>query len=276
MNRKALIAAGIAALAGLGMLFLYMKRFEAEASGGAPVMVLMATQDIPMGTAITRQMVGARPLPSAYLEERHIRASDAERIYGIRVSMGVKANESVLWTDLATTSEQRRDLSALVRNGQRAITVRAGQTSSFGGMLRPGDRVDVLLTADRPGAAMAGVGDLVMSRVTIPLLQNLLVLAVGRDTGGEQAAPGARPPAGGRPGVSLNQVTLSSTVAQAQTLTYAADRGELTLILRNPDDIAILDGLPETSANDILEPARRAILLRRERPETAPEIERVQ
>lgn len=274
MNRKALIAAGIAALAGLGMLFLYMKRFEAEASGGAPVMVLMATQDIPLGAAITREMVGARPLPSAYLEERHIRSADAERIYGIRVSMGVKANESVLWTDLATTSEQRRDLSALVRSGQRAITVRAGATSSFGGMLRPGDRVDVLLTADRPGAGLAGVGDLVMSRVTIPLLQNLLVLAVGRDTGGEDAAPGARPT--GRPGVQLNQVTLSATVAQSQTLTYAADRGQLTLILRNPDDIAIIDGLPETSARDILEPERRAVLLRRERPESAPEIERVQ
>lgn len=275
MNRKALIAAGIAALAGLGMLFLYMKRFEAEASGGAPVMVLMATQDIPMGTAITRAMVGARPLPTAYLEERHIRASDAERIYGIRVSMGVKANESVLWSDLATTSEQRRDLSALVRNGQRAITVRAGLTSSFGGMLRPGDRVDVLLTADRPGSTVAGVGDLVMSRVTIPLLQNLIVLAVGRDTGGEQAATAAHPTAA-RVGAQPNQVTLSATVAQSQTLTYAADRGELTLILRNPDDIAILDGLPETSARDILEPERRAILLRRERPETAPEIERVQ
>ena len=276
MNRKALIAAGIAALAGLAMLFLYMKRFEAEASGGAPVMVLMAVTNIPLGAAITRQMVGERPLPSAYLEERHIRAADAERIYGVRVSMGVKANESVLWTDLATTSEQRRDLSALVRNGQRAITVRAGQTSSFGGMLRPGDRVDVLLTADRPGAAVvAGVGDLTMSRVTIPLLQNLLVLAVGRDTGGEQVvAPGARP-TGGR-GPQLNQVTLSATVAQSSIPTYAADRGELTLILRNPDDIAILDGLPETSARDILEPERRAILLRRERPETAPEIERVQ
>jgi pilus assembly protein CpaB len=274
MNRKALIAAGIAALAGLGMLFLYMKRFEAEASGGAPVMVLMATQDIPLGTAITRQMVGARPLPSAYLEERHIRASDAERIYGVRVSMGVKANESVLWTDLATTSEQRRDLSALVRSGQRAITVRAGMTSSFGGLLRPGDRVDVLLTADRPGATFAGVGDLTSGRVTIPLLQNLLVLAVGRDTGGEQVQGAGRN--GARGNTQANQVTLSATVAQAQTLTYAGDRGELTLILRNPDDIAILDGLPETSARDILEPERRATLLRRERPAAAPEIERVQ
>jgi len=276
MNRKALIAAGIAALAGLGMLFLYMKRFEAEASGGPPVLVMMAMTKIPLGAAITRQMVGTRPLPSAFLEERHIRATDAERIYGVRVSMGVNANESVLWTDLATTSEQRRDLSALVRNGQRAITVRAGQTSSFGGMLRPGDRVDVLLTADRPGAAtVAGVGDLSMSRVTIPLLQNLLVLAVGRDTGGEQVGAAGGRPAGGR-GPQLNQVTLSATVAQSSILTYAADRGELTLILRNPDDITILDGLPETSARDILEPERRAILLRRERPETAPEIERVQ
>src|SRR5688572_29806238 len=167
MNRKALLAAALAAVAGLVMLFLYMERFKAEATGGAPVGVVFAVQDIPLGTAITKQMVGIRPLPQAYVEDRHVVASDARRIIGVRVSMGVKANESVLWTDLATTSEQRRDLSALVRNGMRAITVRADVTSSFGGLLRPGDRVDVLLTAAR---SEGGSGE----RVTIPLLQNLL------------------------------------------------------------------------------------------------------
>ena len=64
-------------------------------------------------------------------------------------------------------------------------------------------------------------------------------------------------------------------MAQAQTLAFAGDRGDLTLILRNPDDIAVLDGLPETSAADILEPERRAQLLRRERPATPPPTERL-
>ena len=85
-------------------------------------------------------MIGIRDLPAAYVEERHIRAADLQRIIGVRVSMGVKANESLLWTDLATTAQQRRDLSGLVRNGMRAVTIRAPASSAFGGLLRPGVR----------------------------------------------------------------------------------------------------------------------------------------
>lgn len=263
MNRKALLAAMAAAAIGIAMLFLYMKRFEDEATGGAPVMVLMATQDIPLGSALTEAMIGQRPLPARFVEERHIRASDVRRVIGIRVSMGIKANESILWSDLATTSEQRRDLSALVRNGMRAITVRAGVNSAFGGLLRPGDRVDVLLTADRPGAGPSSAGDLTDTRVTIPLLQNVIVLAVGRDTGGE-SLPGAgtRARQGGS-ATAFNQVTLGVTVQQSQILSLAGDRGLITLTLRNPDDIAVLDGLPETTAADIIDPVRREQVLHR-------------
>jgi len=173
VNRKAIIAAVACAVAGLVMLFLYMQRFEEEASGGPPISVLVATRDIGLGAAITQDMLGARPLPQSYVEDRHIPTSEADRIIGVRVTSGVKGGESLLWTDLATTSEQRRDLSSLVRHGQRAITIRADVSASFGGLLRPGDRVDVLLTVERE----------TNQYVTIPLLQNLLVLASGRDTG---------------------------------------------------------------------------------------------
>ena len=113
MNRTAILAALVAAAVGVGLLLLYMKRFEEEKSGGVPVRVLMARTDIPLGAQITETMLAERDLPSSYVEERHIRAEDAQRIIGIRVSMGVKANSSILWTDLATTSEQRRDLSGM-------------------------------------------------------------------------------------------------------------------------------------------------------------------
>src|SRR5687768_3302035 len=187
------------------MLLLYMDRFEEEASGGPPVQVLFATRDIPLGTALTREMVAPHSLPQSYVEDRHIPVSDMQRILGVRVSSGVRASESLLWTDLATTSEQRRDLSALVRPGMRAITIRADVSASFGGLLRAGDRVDVLLTAERE----------TRDHVTIPLLQNLLVLASGRDTGGQQR-PGEQ--RAGYASGSVNQVTLSVTLEQAAVL----------------------------------------------------------
>jgi pilus assembly protein CpaB len=188
-------------------------------------------------------MLGVRYMPEAYVEFRHIRARDASRIIGVRMSMEVKANESILWSDLATTTGERRDLSSLVRNGMRAITIRADATSGFGGLLRPGDRVDAFLTVSRANDDDA--------RVTIPLLQNVIVLAVGQDTGAIQDGNARR-------AASISQVTLGVTVTQAQLVAFATDRGRLTLVLRNPDDIAILKDLPETTVDDILEAERKA------------------
>jgi pilus assembly protein CpaB len=251
VTRKAIIAAAICGVAGLVMLLLYMQRFEDEASGGEQVQVLLATRNIPLGAAITRDMLGGHPIPRRYVEDRHIPLSEAERIIGVRVTSGVRGNESILWTDLATTSDQGRDLSALVRSGMRAITIRGDVSASFGGLLRPGDRVDVLLTAERREQS---------DHVTIPLLQNVLVLASGRDTGGP-ARPGEPR---GYAGANVNQVTLSVTLEQASVIALAQEQGRLTLVLRNPDDNQIRVNAPDTTTADIIERERRANLQRRQ------------
>lgn len=240
------------------MLLLYMQRFEQEASGGPRINVLVASRNIPLGTPITSDMLRASPLPQNYVEDRHIPQSEAQRIIGVRVTSGVRAGESLLWTDLATTTDERRDLSALVRPGMRAITIRADITSSFGGLLRPGDRVDVLLTTVREDR----------TRVTIPLLQSLLVLASGRDTGAP-IRPGDRSQSAGGP---INQVTLSCTLEQAAVLALAQEQGHLTLILRNPEDPGVVEGLPETTTADIIVPERRERVQRRQAPAATEEV----
>lgn len=240
------------------MLLLYMQRFEQEASGGPPQQILIATRDIPLGAAISQDMLGYRPLPQSYVEDRHIPASDAQRIIGVRVTSGVRGGESLLWTDLATTSEQRRDLSALVRNGMRAITIRADVSASFGGLLRAGDRVDALLTAERDDN----------QHITIPLLQNLLVLASGRDTGAPVRPGERRRTTQGQ----INQVTLSVTLEQAGVLALAQEQGRLTLALRNPEDIALIENAPDTTTADIIEPTRRARIQRRQPQPEEPRV----
>lgn len=252
MNRKAIIAAVACAVAGLVMLFLYMQAFEEEASGGPPIEVLVATRDIGLGTAVTADMLGSRALPQSYLEDRHIPASEADRIIGVRVTSGVKGGESLLWTDLATTSEQRRDLSGLVQEGQRAITIRADVSASFGGLLRPGDRVDVLLTVEREPNQF----------VTVVLLQGRLVLASGADTGAP-LRPGERRTTNTG---TVNQVTLSVTLEQAAALALAQEQGRLTLVLRNPDDINTVENPRDTTTQDLMGAEGRQQLQRRGAP----------
>jgi pilus assembly protein CpaB len=252
VDRKALvIALGLAVLGGVCLL-LYMRRFEAETSGGPKVPVLIATRDIPIGVALQRGMLGVRQLPQAYVEQRHILLGDTDTVIGARMSMAVHANEAILWSDLASMQSERRDLSGLIEPGMRAMIFNArgggGGGGMFGGLLRPGDRVDILHTPNRAGAGP----------LTITLLQNVVVLAIGSDTGGGEltSARGSR------------VVTVSVTPEQAQLIVHASSEGPLDVVLRNPDDIVVLKDLPEVGDADIREPARRERFIRR--PPTVP------
>jgi pilus assembly protein CpaB len=244
MRIRALIAALATAALGIGLMFVYMRRFEAEVRGGDLVEVLVAVEDIPLGAQISEEMLGFDEVPRKYVQERHIRRNDVQRVLGVRARAEIRANEWVLWTDLATSGDQRRDLSSLLREGMRAVNIGVRRGSAFGGLLRPGDRVDVLLTMEEGGG------------ITLPLLQNVLVLAVGADTGRTVFEDEDDEE-------DLTSITVALTVEQAQLITLGASRGSMSLTLRNPDDIHVIEDLPDTRINDIVEIERRANLQRR-------------
>lgn len=259
MNRKALAAGVLVSLVGVALLFLYMQRYELEASGGEKVPVLMVIADLGIGEPITEAALSVRDLPSRFVEDRHVRFEDRDRVLGIRAANGLRANQTLLWTDLATAIDGRRDLSGLLRPGMRAITITVERDDAIVGLLRPGDRVDLLFSAIRPNTE-----DL----VTITLLQNLLVLAVGTDTGGEQ-------PTGDRP--RTTDISIATTLEQATLITHAMTEGRVQLTLRNPDDIEVVEGTPEYTNDDLIEPAKRDEAQMRRRPPrpTVMMIERV-
>ena len=241
MKSGAVIAALATTGLGVAMLFIYTQQFERETYGGRDVHVLIATRDVPLGEVLTKDSLGLRALPEHYVERRHIAAAELNRVVGIRVARALDANESVLWSDLAITSSENRTLASTVMPGMRAITIPATPSSTFGGLLQPGDRVDALLTtrgADKQW-------------VTIPLLQDLLVLATGQNIGSMAEQTGAA-----RPGATTT-VTVAAAPQQAQVLTYAINQGSVTIVLRNPEDITIVEGMPETTAADVLVTSRR-------------------
>jgi pilus assembly protein CpaB len=256
VERKAILIALVLSALGGGCLFMYMKRYEAEVSGGPKVQVLIATRDLRLGEKLDKSALGARPLPQAYLEQRHIRLDDIDTVLGAQVSMTVHAGEAVLWSDLSSMQSERRDLSSLIEPGMRALTIVSRGASPFSGLLRPGDRVDLLYTS---GTSMDPAGG-----PTITLLQNLLVLAIGSDVG-----------TGDKCGGNARAVTVSVTPQQSQLVTHARAIGVLDVVLRNPEDIVVLKDLPETHRNDIAEAERRQRFTDRlpfaARPKTEPQ-----
>jgi pilus assembly protein CpaB len=233
VKQLGLILCSLSALASLGLGYVYTQRLETEVSGGPKTAVLVAAEDIPISETLTEKQLAIRDVPRAYLESRHVKAADIKQVLGQRVTSGIKANESLLTTDIAKFSE-RRQLSGLVANGMRAITL-DGRAADFDGLLRPGDHVDVLLSIGN---------QLDATSATRTLLQNLPVLSVGgttqrKDANEKTYSRGAN-------------VTVSASVEQTQVLAEAMRRGKLTLTLRNNDDITIVEGIAETGAKDLV------------------------
>ncbi len=250
MNRIAMIASAAIAALGFVLLTIYVRQFEHEARGGEPVELLAMRQDVTAGVPLIEQMLVVRTLPENYLEDRQVLASDLPRVLGVRASIGLEANQTLLWTDLATTRHDRSSFSSRIPKGMRAMSLTGVGRRAFGNLMRPGDRVDVLLTKAKPG--------LEAKVVTLPLLQNLLVLAVGSNFGAidEDISP-----------IRSDSVTLLVAIDQASLLAQARRNGTLSLVLRNEDDLEINESLTETDDSDVLEQEKRARRQRRLRIE---------
>jgi pilus assembly protein CpaB len=242
VSRVALLVALVTAVVGAGLLFVYLRRFEQEASGGAKIKLLVAIKPIEVGQVLTDDALATREVPQAYVEDRAVRDAERPRVVGLRVSIPVRPQETLMWTDLAIATDDRRDLSSLVQPGMRAVTVRTTSDGAFA-LIRPGDRVDVIATMQQANE----------QRTSAVILQNVLVLAVGLDTG-----------AGGDPAVKRSygdkseSITVSVRVPEAQLLSLALDKGRLSVALRNPDDPRIAEGLADLSSSSLADPQSRA------------------
>lgn len=242
MKRLGLVASLVAGAGSFALGHAYLGRLEAEVSGGARIAVLVAAKDVPVGSVLSASSVAVRDVPQAYVEARHVRAADVKKVLGARVAGGLKAQETLLWSDLAKFSDQARVLSGLVQHGMRAVAIDS-RSADFDGLLRPGDHVDVLFTGGGKGEHSS----------TVTLLQNLLVLSVGANIVRAEADAANTSSRSGT-------VTLSATVEQAQTLTQAQLRGRLTLTIRNSDDVTIVDTMPETFGGSLPDPTTKSLL----------------
>jgi pilus assembly protein CpaB len=229
MNFRALAFAFVVAAVSGTLLLLYLRRLEIETSGGSPVRVLMVVKPIDSGAILTEEMIVVRAVPQAYVESRAIRETDRARVIGLKMETPVKAQQTLMWTDLALATDDRRYLSDLVQPGMRAVPIRAvGDDHSFS-LVRPGDRVDVIANLPDPAVDHG--------RIAVLVAQNLLVLAVGLEMGGEGAAPNACD--------RRDVLTLSASVQQSQQLSLAQERGKVSVAVKPRTEATVLESVAD-------------------------------
>ncbi|MCU0681635.1 MAG: Flp pilus assembly protein CpaB [Polyangiaceae bacterium] len=242
MKIKPLHAGFVTAVCGAALFFLYTRRFETETAGGQRVEVLVSTRRIERGVPITEELLTTRSIPQAYVDDRAVRAGEREKIIGLKAAEIVGVSQTVLWSDVVTTRDDKRDLSSLVQPGYRAVTAPFTANPAFT-LIHPGDFVDVLSVVRRDNSE---------ARDSIVLLQRVLVLATGIETSHGRSTEKPKNGAASPP-----VLTLSLNVQEAQLLSLAAQRGALSVALRNPNDQRVLDNVPDIDSGALDEPGQR-------------------
>lgn len=226
------LAAGLLC-GGVAFLVLYRQAAEMEKKT-TPVEVLVASRFIPAGCFLTADCVGKKSIPESYVSPSAIR--EPRDVEGLMTLVNISAGEQILSNKFGLGEES---LALALSPGRRAYTLEVGETSGVGGLIRPGNHVDILTKVDSN-----------KREITSFVFQNLTVLAVGQKL---SAGPQARSNPNTSNGASdsgYSTVTLAVTPEQAETLMYLEGR-PLRLVLRSAGDEEIVS-VPAESEAEIL------------------------
>ena len=206
--------------------------------------VIVYKKDLPAGTQLTMKDVGILAVPEKGLRGQAIPPANVKSIVGRRILTSHKEAEVVFWSDIEGGTPLNRTLAGDIRRQMRAISVNCSGAAAVSGMVRPADHVDVIGTfsfPDKPDAQ----GRPTQKFVTCTVLQNVLVLATGRETA-KSVSSGT-----GTSG-AYNMVTLEVTPREAEMLVFAEQiHGRITLTLRNPNDVSYENELPKVDFEKI-------------------------
>jgi len=188
-----------------------MKSLEANKKPVSTRTIVVAAKPLRFGNEVTREHLREVPWPEASLPAGSFAKADEILTGGKRVALAAVEPKEPMLASKMTGPGQRATLSAMLRDGLKAVTVRVNDVDGVGGFVLPGDHVDVSLTRQiDKGNATSEV-----------VLQNVRVLAIDQTADERLEKPAV-----------VKAVTLEVDVIGAQKMSLAASVGSLSLILR--------------------------------------------
>ena len=234
--RLALLGAAALGFAGLSVVLadrhvsetIARQQAAAKVAPPATVPVVVAKFDLIAGEAVSADNMAVRSIPVDFAPGSALRPEQFDAKAGMRLARALRSGEPLL-AEILQPAEPG-GLSARVRQGIRALTIAVDDVNAVSGMLRPGDRIDLLFSARAQGT---DAGTAVESARV--LVQNVPVLATGR-----QLKPGADE------GVTrpFTSITVELSPEDATRLVVAQRTGRITALLRNPDDRFAVSNAP--------------------------------
>lgn len=205
---------------------LELERQQLGAAYREPIDVIVAAKDLTPEAPIEIGDLAMAKVPEQFVQPYAVQAPD--ELIGRVPLAPIAQGEQVLLNKIRKAEEEPmgNTLADLLPKGTRAVTIATDPLSGVGGLVRPGDQVDVLWTVKLPQ-----IGEQQSQIVTLVLFQSVPVLAVGAQLAThrqlspeEEAALAAQ---GGQ-----HTITLALTPQEASILLFAREQGALQLSLR--------------------------------------------
>jgi pilus assembly protein CpaB len=258
-----LIGLFLAVVAFVGVILLTNNGGSGTGTPATPTTakIVVAAQDIPLGTTITAPMVTTKDV--ALADKPADSFALPEAVIGKIVRTDVTSG-GYISTSTFSAAASLVDVGQLVDAGLGAVSVQVDQVSGVGTLVKPGDRVDVVLSMNDPVKNpivvekaptkegqppstvrnFATVNPLLNSTTVKVLVQNVQVVgtilppppaqqgAAAQGTTGTGTTPAATTTLNGQSQI----VILALTAQQAELVRFTQLDGNLSLVLRSPKD----------------------------------------
>ncbi|MDP2101734.1 MAG: Flp pilus assembly protein CpaB [Methylotenera sp.] len=254
-NPRAFLMIVISIGIGLGAVVL-ASRWISQQATVASSKIVVAAQDIDLGTPLTPQMLKVADWPKGSVPAGA--TEDIKTLDTRVVKTSLLRGEPVLESKLAPLGATG-GLSAVIKEGNRAMTVRVNDVVGVAGFALPGNYVDIVVNTEDESVK----ADNVNKSISKIVLEHILVLAVAQEQNRDETKPRV-----------VNAVTLEVTPEQAEKLDLARSVGSLSLVLRNQIDTSLVTTTGSTKKN-LLNRVEQPLAVVSQQPEVKTVVKKV-
>lgn len=204
--------------------------------------VLFVKRQLNPGTSLKRSDVMAKEMPKDSVTADMVKPHEIIEITGKVVRRGINRHGPLFHSDFL--SETRKTVSSIAE-GRRLVSIPVSQISGVSGLIKPGNRVDILFTSSDDSKTGS-------TSKTVLLMENISVYATDNQTINIPERFGLKKRA------SYSALTLSVTTDEAAILTSAVNLGSLQFILRSNEDFNRVKHKIEINKKNILQKAQQA------------------
>ena len=216
-----MLALGCGIVASIGITQVMAKRNAGDASSSTEMQaIFVALENVPMGDPLTAQVMKLEEWPKDKIPTGAL--TKIEDVEGRRPKTIIYQGSPILESQLLGKGADEEGATGLIPKGYRVVSIKVDSVSGGASLIRPGDRVDVLVHLQ------FNLSKGIQETTTRTILQDIKVFAVDNVFNLESVE--------GDASISAKTISLLVTPAHAEKLMLATELGQIRLIMRSSQD----------------------------------------